>query len=94
MLSKNPEIVNQKVYGRLPIHFAAEHSMRYSILLRTKIMKLSFKISFSFTDKESIVKIFLDLRPDMIDVKSDQGYTPLFYAAAKNGKFPFDIFCC
>lgn len=36
-----------------------------------------------------MVKVLIDLRPDMIDVKNDEGKTPLYCAAVKNGKFLF-----
>lgn len=34
-----------------------------------------------------MLKLLLDKRPDMIDVKNDDGESPLFYAAAQNGEF-------
>lgn len=40
-------------------------------------------------DKENIVKIFIDSKADMIDVKNDVGETPLFMAAGGNGTISF-----
>lgn len=44
-----------------------------------------------FADKENRAKILLDSKSDMIDVKDDDGYTPLMLVAKFNGIFPFEI---
>lgn len=41
---------------------------------------------FSFSDKVDIVKIFLEKKPELINLKDDEGYTPITYTAKSNGK--------
>lgn len=47
---------------------------------------------FLFADLENLVKLILDERPDQINVKNDDGETPLFLTSLSNGKFSFGKF--
>lgn len=40
-----------------------------------------------FAEKENMVKVLLDNKADMIDIKNDNGETPLILVAKVNGKF-------
>lgn len=60
--------------------------MRFQKIIKFRIEFREFLI-FLFADKENIVKIFIEKKPDMIDVKNDKGKTPLSVAAAVNGEF-------
>lgn len=50
---------------------------------------LKFCDLLSCTDKENMVHIIIDEKPDMVDVKNDDGLTPLLLALTYNfdGKF-------
>lgn len=45
--------------------------------------------NFALADKENMVKIIINLKPDQIDVKNDNEETPLFLTTSSNGKFSF-----
>lgn len=60
--------------------------MRFQKIIKFRIKFREFSI-FLFADKANIVKIFIEKKPDMIDVKNDKGKTPLSVAAAVNGEF-------
>lgn len=43
---------------------------------------------FVLTGKDNIVKMIIDNKPDMINVKNDDGKTPLIIAAEYSGELP------
>lgn len=70
--------------------------MRHPILFKEKKIEKRCKIkiqNISFVEKENMVKIILDKKPDLIDLKTDEGYTPLSMTVQKNGKFSSDFKC-
>lgn len=90
MIRNNSEILNTKIDGDLPIHIAARNSGVWHSFFQDFFFSIRRIIeNFALADKENMVKIIIDLKPDQIDVKNDNEETPLFLTISSNGKFSF-----
>lgn len=62
--------------------------MRPNIVRINHLFELPQNLIWNWiSDKENMVKILIDEKPDMVDVANDHGKTSLFLAAEVNGKF-------
>lgn len=55
-------------------------------MILTKI-ELIQKFIYSLAGKENMVKIMIENKPDLINLRNEKGRTPLFLAIEINGKF-------
>lgn len=93
MIRRNPEILNTKnPDGNLPIHFTAQLYRRaFQDSLREKNPKFlnGSLFFFGFVERENILKMLIDRRPDQINLKNDGGSTILLLIVSSSGRLSF-----
>lgn len=85
MLGNFSEIKNGKIEHNSSIHFAIAHSELKTFFQDQNHKNFEFE-SCLFVDKEDMMKVIIETKPEMIEVRDQNDDKPLNYAS-RIGKF-------